>query len=1459
MEIQPISYKRVIYIINQLIIILDEIDNKIINEQKVYENKIITMMSEYSNKNKKFETDCDNAIKSLQNNSSSMIDEAVKIQNQIEEINSKLYSIDKYYAKTREKKLNELSDKKSDKFSNSEDYFEILKEIKEQFLNISQKYSNDILPSLVNGLNYLFSSKRKKDYEELIILENTVKCFVEEMKKDLNIATQETMDEMKSTHNEQKQEMLNSQNEFKEKVKQEYLNKIEAILIEFKNKIDELLPENLISMFAKIIEENTYKNINSSDKIVNNILYTGYLNFKITEFAQSTQLIEIVKEKCKEIMNDNILKIPMISSTEEPFDIYIERNEERKMALNQMIQGIMLEYLSAVPVMDLTFSVIDLMNHGNSVSGYFEAKKKMPELFGEKFLVSQEEAREKIYELNEKVDYISQEILGTEYGNIFEYKKENKEYNCKVEVITIFDFPKGMDEQTLEYLKNIILYGQRCGIYVIIAGKSSFNKEENISRETIELIKNIKSNCVNIQQTNNGFEYATIPYESFEMVNKIEFSNFISKYILISDGIKNKGIALPEEIQILLKSKDNETIEHNIRKIKNEVEEYENKFGIVPEEDAKYLDKIPIGTIQYPNDLFTECTGYEKIKKEFKNAIGKLEFPLFMNLTGNCNFLYSYNEESRNKMISFTDGILWSALSMFPISKININIIDSERKGGSVQQFLDFKRECPDLFGEEILTNKEKIVKYLEGLNNKIDDLIQNKLGNKYNNLLEYNRNNPNRVENCNFVVIYDFPSGFETKSIELLQNILKNGGKCGIYVLLGVNKDIEFSAYGRNENCIEKLGKYCTKIDITNKNYVIEPFGLDVSIKNVPEYNKINEFISKYKEISIKQKNKGFSFEDILDKELFKREIKKELSIPVGIGDGESIIPVVFGKGSSHHALVAGATGSGKSTLLHTLIMSAMLHYTPDKLNLYLMDFKGGTEFKIYDSYRIPHIKLLALDAMQEFGESILENLVSEIEKRSELFKSVNASKLPEYMELSGKSMPKILVIMDEFQILFNDSSNRKVAKHCAELTKRIVTEGRSYGIHLLMATQSTKIISELSLDSGTIEQMRIRIGLKCGEYDARYLFTDRNERSALEMMRGPIGTAVLNEEYTEQNNIGLRAAYCDDITQDKYLKLIEEKFKDYEYNMQSFEGSKTTELTEVIERQTTNILPLEIKVGTLIKVAPPLNIIVDKKRKHNTLICGSNEKMSENLSNTYILNCLLNEKTKVLCIDGDVILDQEIPEKSSYTEFLKFTNRFEVARERGDIIRFIEKAYDFYLESKKSMQNEQIMILIRNFQFLDILKKMLKGEKVDESEYIEKEEEEEVDKEEDLMSSTSFFGFGGSSSSDDGISDKLLKLIDDGSTYGINFIVTSLEFQSVKECMQYGQNILSKFPERYVFSLNDNEANYLIDDVSLKSLKDNTVYYTDSLKSKFQVKPYIFPKKAELIELIDEIKRSE
>ena len=153
----------------------------------------------------------------------------------------------------------------------------------------------------------------------------------------------------------------------------------------------------------------------------------------------------------------------------------------------------------------------------------------------------------------------------------------------------------------------------------------------------------------------------------------------------------------------------------------------------------------------------------------------------------------------------------------------------------------------------------------------------------------------------------------------------------------------------------------------------------------------------------------------------------------------------------------------------------------------------------------------------------------------------------------------------------------------------------------------------------------------------------------------------------------------------------------------------------------------------------------------------------MYENLVNLYTLGILLNKNTKVLCMDGDVILEGEIPEKSYYNEFLKFGNRFEVARDRGDIIKFIRRAYDFYLDAKKNTRNEQLIIIIRNFQYIDLLKNILKGDKIKESDYIEGETEKE---EETTMNPTSFFEFGSSSSSsEESVSGKLVKLIDDGS----------------------------------------------------------------------------------------------
>ena len=64
----------------------------------------------------------------------------------------------------------------------------------------------------------------------------------------------------------------------------------------------------------------------------------------------------------------------------------------------------------------------------------------------------------------------------------------------------------------------------------------------------------------------------------------------------------------------------------------------------------------------------------------------------------------------------------------------------------------------------------------------------------------------------------------------------------------------------------------------------------------------------------------------------------------------------------------------------------------------------------------------------------------------------------------------------------------------------------------------------------------------------------------------------------------------------------------------------------------------------------------------------------------------------------------------------------------------------------------------------------------------------------------------------------------------------------------MHYGENILSRFPERIIFSLGDNDADSLIENVTVTGLRENTVYFTDSVKNTFQLKPYTTPSPAEL-----------
>jgi energy-coupling factor transporter ATP-binding protein EcfA2 len=230
-------------------------------------------------------------------------------------------------------------------------------------------------------------------------------------------------------------------------------------------------------------------------------------------------------------------------------------------------------------------------------------------------------------------------------------------------------------------------------------------------------------------------------------------------------------------------------------------------------------------------------------------------------------------------------------------------------------------------------------------------------------------------------------------------------------------------------------------------------------------------------------------------------------IRIPLGRAGATKLQHLQLGEGTSQHVLIAGKTGSGKSTLLHAMITNLALTYSPDQVELYLIDFKKGVEFKTYATHQLPHARVIAIESEREFGLSVVEKLDAELKRRGDLFRQAGVQDVAAYRAVAGaSSMPRILLMVDEFQELFTDDD--KLAQDAALLLDRLVRQGRAFGMHVLLGSQT--LGGAYSLARSTIGQMAVRIALQCSEADAHLILSEDN--SAARLLSRP-GEAIYND----------------------------------------------------------------------------------------------------------------------------------------------------------------------------------------------------------------------------------------------------------------------------------------------------------------------------------------------------------
>ena len=178
------------------------------------------------------------------------------------------------------------------------------------------------------------------------------------------------------------------------------------------------------------------------------------------------------------------------------------------------------------------------------------------------------------------------------------------------------------------------------------------------------------------------------------------------------------------------------------------------------------------------------------------------------------------------------------------------------------------------------------------------------------------------------------------------------------------------------------------------------------------------------------------------LPKFMWREDSRDGLRVSLGEQGDQSAEIVIGDSGRNlNNVLVGGAAGSGKTVLLLTLIYGLAYRYSPDELMMYLLDYKEGVEFARFASGEtyLPHARIIGIESDKALGTSVLASLIDEIGSRSKLFKEVGAEKLSEYREKTRKKLPRILLVVDEFQLERRSSSRAIVRRSCGALVSDI------------------------------------------------------------------------------------------------------------------------------------------------------------------------------------------------------------------------------------------------------------------------------------------------------------------------------------------------------------------------------------------------------------------------------------
>jgi DNA segregation ATPase FtsK/SpoIIIE, S-DNA-T family len=493
---------------------------------------------------------------------------------------------------------------------------------------------------------------------------------------------------------------------------------------------------------------------------------------------------------------------------------------------------------------------------------------------------------------------------------------------------------------------------------------------------------------------------------------------------------------------------------------------------------------------------------------------------------------------ARGRAIDLLQSAMLRMLTSMPPSKVRFTIIDPVGLGDNFSAFMNLADFDEQLVASRIWTDSVHIEQRLADLTKHMENVIQVYLRQEYQSIDEYNASAGELAEPYRVLVVANYPASFTEAAVNRIKSIVESGAQCGVFVMMSIDTKAP-------------VPRNCQLPDLDSKGLALRWDDGSFVWKH-PEFGPLSiEFddppsVERFKDIvrSVGSAAKDFGRVEVPfpciapdEKDWWTSDSRAGIDVPLGRAGAMKLQHLDLGHGTSQHVLISGKTGSGKSTLLHVLITNMALRYSPDEVELYLVDFKKGVEFKAYARAMMPHARVVAIESEREFGLSVLQRLDSELRTRGDMFRKLGTQDVKAFRAHEPDArLPRILLIVDEFQELFVEDD--KIAAESALLLDRLVRQGRAFGIHVLLGSQT--LGGAYTLARSTIGQMAVRIALQCSEADAHLILSEDN--TAARLLTRP-GEAIYNDANgLYEGNHPFQIVWLSDSDRDEYLRKINE-----------------------------------------------------------------------------------------------------------------------------------------------------------------------------------------------------------------------------------------------------------------------------------------------------------------------------